>query len=306
MNFPITFARWLKVWLGLSLVILLVSSALGVALAHPMASKAQVSPHGQLDGVVTLYNAIIINNMGGGLNCGSDGSPFTANRYNLDSDDRCDQVTTSASINLGPLSNGGSPQTIALPADSTAIDAGDEAVCPGADQRGGAHPFGSHCDVSAYQYMTNVDLSMSTKTVSPTHALPGGSVQFEIIVRNDGTSPAAGIVFTDTIPAKIVSFSNIAEITTGGLGSLSFTSANELVWEGTLNTGGQVMITFDSVLTDTLSAGDTVTNSITINDKDELITRTATVSIFESKPIFLPIIIRSLPGVSNVTSSPGN
>ena len=255
---------------------------------------------------VTLYNTIIANNTGGGLDCGSSGGTFTANSYNLDSDDSCDQATPSAAINLGPLAdNGGATQTMALPEDSAATDAGDDAVCPATDQRGEARPYGAHCDVGAFEYVRNVDLSMSTKTVTPTQVPPGGSVQFEIIVRNDGTTLADGLVITDTIPAEIASFSNIADATTNGLGSLSLPAINKLVWEGTLNPGGQVRITFDAVLTDTLSEGDTVTNAVMIQDRAELITRTATVSIFENYRTFLPVIIRSLSGVSNVTSSPG-
>jgi uncharacterized repeat protein (TIGR01451 family) len=258
---------------------------------------------------VTLYNTIIANNTGGGLDCGSSGGTFTANPYNLDSDDSCDQATPSAAINLSPLAdNGGATKTMALPEDSAATDAGDDAVCPATDQRGEARPYGTHCDVGAFEYVRNVDLSMSTKTVTPTTARPGESVQFEIIVRNDGTTPTDGLVITDTIPAEIASISNLADVATNGLGSLSLPTANELVWEGTLNASGLVRITFDAVLTDTLRAGDTVTNAVLIQDRAALITRTATLSITEKEKttVFLPVIIRGGAGASNVTSSPGN
>ena len=54
---------------------------------------------------------------------------------------------------LGTYSdNGGSTFTIPLLAGSSAINAGDDALCPATDQRGVARPQGSHCDIGAYEY----------------------------------------------------------------------------------------------------------------------------------------------------------
>ena len=54
---------------------------------------------------------------------------------------------------LGPLqNNGGFTQTMALLPGSPAIDAGDDANCPATDQRGVTRPFGSHCDIGAYEF----------------------------------------------------------------------------------------------------------------------------------------------------------
>jgi hypothetical protein len=60
---------------------------------------------------------------------------------------------------LGPLQdNGGFTQTMALGAGSPAIDAGNDASCPGpeVDQRGVTRPQGSHCDMGAYEYQAPV------------------------------------------------------------------------------------------------------------------------------------------------------
>ena len=54
---------------------------------------------------------------------------------------------------LGTLGDyGGFTQVIPLLAGSSAIDAGDDTVCPDADQRGMARPQGTHCDIGAYEY----------------------------------------------------------------------------------------------------------------------------------------------------------
>ncbi len=54
---------------------------------------------------------------------------------------------------LGTLGDyGGFTQTVPLLAGSSAIDAGDDTVCPDTDQRGLTRPQGTHCDIGAYEY----------------------------------------------------------------------------------------------------------------------------------------------------------
>ncbi|MFZ5820637.1 MAG: choice-of-anchor Q domain-containing protein [Chloroflexota bacterium] len=54
---------------------------------------------------------------------------------------------------LGALgNNGGHTQTIPLTAGSSAIDKGNDAVCPATDQRDVARPQGDHCDIGALEY----------------------------------------------------------------------------------------------------------------------------------------------------------
>jgi hypothetical protein len=60
-------------------------------------------------------------------------------------------ITTTNPL-LGPLGNyGGATQTLPLQIGSSAIDTGDEAVCPATDQRGVTRPQGGHCDIGAYE-----------------------------------------------------------------------------------------------------------------------------------------------------------
>ncbi len=64
----------------------------------------------------------------------------------------CGLPFLTADPRLGPLaSNGGVTQTLALLKDSPAIDAGNDADCPAADQRDVARPYGTHCDIGAYE-----------------------------------------------------------------------------------------------------------------------------------------------------------
>jgi predicted outer membrane repeat protein len=62
---------------------------------------------------------------------------------------------------LGPLAdNGGFTMTHALRAGSSAIDAGDPAVCPETDQRGVSRPLGSGCDIGAVEYQPMIFLPL--------------------------------------------------------------------------------------------------------------------------------------------------
>jgi hypothetical protein len=54
---------------------------------------------------------------------------------------------------LGTLGDyGGFTETIPLLAGSSAIDNGDDEICPSTDQRGVSRPQGTHCDIGAYEF----------------------------------------------------------------------------------------------------------------------------------------------------------
>ena len=108
---------------------------------------------------VTVKDSVISNNTGG--DC--DPSLLSDSQgNNVVSDGTCSftQPTDKQSSDpqLGALAdNGGPTQTHALPAGSPAVDAGDNASCPAADQRGQARPFDGNfdgnavCDAGAFE-----------------------------------------------------------------------------------------------------------------------------------------------------------
>jgi hypothetical protein len=58
----------------------------------------------------------------------------------------------AADPRLGALGDyGGATQTMPLLPGSSAIDAGDDGVCPATDQRGVTRPQGAHCDIGAFE-----------------------------------------------------------------------------------------------------------------------------------------------------------
>ena len=117
-------------------------------------------------GTISARNSLFANNPSG--NCFS----VTSMGYNLSSDYASflqpgDMNNTNPLI--GPLSNNGGPtETHALLDGSPAIDAGDPANCPAADQRGEPRPedgngdSNSVCDIGSYEYtLTIYDLDNS-------------------------------------------------------------------------------------------------------------------------------------------------
>jgi hypothetical protein len=80
---------------------------------------------------------------------------LTSGGHNLIQDGSCSPVGSDLILpdaNIGALaSNGGPTATHALLAGSPAIDAADDAACPGTDQRGVTRPQGAHCDIGAYE-----------------------------------------------------------------------------------------------------------------------------------------------------------
>jgi len=105
-------------------------------------------------------NTIIANSPGGGdcVNDGGSGLSGSGNNLIEDSANACgfaDKVNGNiigTDPQLGPLAdNGGSTETYALLSGSAAVDAGTDSGCPASDQRGKARPYGSHCDIGAYE-----------------------------------------------------------------------------------------------------------------------------------------------------------
>jgi uncharacterized repeat protein (TIGR01451 family)/CSLREA domain-containing protein len=168
---------------------------------------------------VQLTNVLFANSTQGGAenNCGGDTGPsgsFTSNGNNLSTDDGTDCNLTettdklTASPKLGAIENNGGPsETQALKDGSDAIDNGDDTTCAnapvsGVDQRGFARPFGSHCDIGAYE-TGYADLAVISNVDSQDPVGAGSNVTYTITVKNIGPSPdtATGVVLHNVNPA---------------------------------------------------------------------------------------------------------
>ena len=138
-------------------------------------------------GHFTVANTLVAH--GNPVNCAFTTSP-TSLGHNLDTGTTCGfnatgDLTNRATPGLGPLAdNGGATQTEALLNGSPAIDAGDNSLCPAADQRGAPRPQGPACDIGAYErlqspFVTNAnDSGAGSLRQAIAYSQPGDTVDF--------------------------------------------------------------------------------------------------------------------------------
>jgi CSLREA domain-containing protein len=105
-------------------------------------------------GSLTVTNTIVAGNAGG--DCFSTSAPVTD--HNLSSDNSCGFTGPGDLAGTNPLlgalaNNGGPTDTQTLLTGSPALDAGGNATCPAADQRGVTRPQRGICDIGAVEKM---------------------------------------------------------------------------------------------------------------------------------------------------------
>jgi hypothetical protein len=127
---------------------------------------------------LTLFNTILSGN--GSNDCLLKGSVGITGSGNLIlNNNGCPGVAVATDPHLGalavdPQSDTGTP-TLALPSDSPAVDAGDDAHILATDQRGIARPQGPHTDIGAFEVAPpSADLEV-TKTASAAQVRAGDS-----------------------------------------------------------------------------------------------------------------------------------
>ena len=165
-------------------------------------------------GTLVIYGSIVANNLAG--DCYAVGE-ITDDGYNISSDGTCGFNIDNHSMPntdpiIGPLQdNGGPTLTHALQENSPAIDNGDNAQCPTADQRGIIRPIDGNwdglavCDIGSFEYIYT---SLYVTTLIDELNNDGDcSLREAIEAANTNASVDAcgsGSVFTDTITFGVV------------------------------------------------------------------------------------------------------
>ena len=142
----------------------------------------------------------------------------------------------------------------------------------------------------------------SSKTVNLAAAQPGQTVRYTITVSNTGAPEL--VTVTDTLDAMLSYAGGFSQVPDGGV----FTYTNGvLVWSGFAG-AVPVTLSFDATLTDSLTAGDVVTNTVQINGGGTTIDRSTQTTIVSNTEytVNFPIIKRSLPPVTLSATRPGS
>jgi hypothetical protein len=157
-----------------------------------------------------------------GSNCGGQ-APITDLGYNIDTGSSCGFSAVGSLSNTQPrldaiAPNGGSTQTMALPAGSPAINAIPAATagCTGSsDQRGTARPQGGNCDIGAYEVIvTHGDtVKPTTPTGLKVTSITANAVSLKWTASTDNVGVTGYTIFRN----------GIAVGSTGGAAATSFT-----------------------------------------------------------------------------------
>lgn len=159
-------------------------------------------------GTITVQNSILADStLGNGTsptaNCAISGVLTDAD-HNLESGSDCGLAASTdhqkTDPKLGPLANNGGPTaTMALLAESPAINAGGTSAndCPATDQRGVSRPQGAACDIGAFERVPTA--STTALTANPNPVAQGQNLQLCATVAGVATpgTPAGTITFTD-------------------------------------------------------------------------------------------------------------
>jgi hypothetical protein len=114
----------------------------------------------------------------------------TPNLSNSIVQDGCPEGSTCTNVIdtdplLATLGNyGGYTQTIPLQAGSSAIDTGNNAICPATDQRGVARPQGAHCDIGAFERIASVAVTIGGVPQGSYNLFSGQSTRASYAVNN--------------------------------------------------------------------------------------------------------------------------
>jgi uncharacterized repeat protein (TIGR01451 family) len=217
-----------------------------------------------ISGNPIIRNNIVVNNIapiGGGI-YSDGGSPVLGYNdvWNNGNEDYSGVTPGASDISVDPRLTDPANDNLHLAPGSPCIDAGDPVNYPATDFEGDPRPGGIFPDIGADEYFS---LSV-IKTSSPADALPGAPVTYTAVLANLTTFNFTNTLLTDELPDK----TKFAGYQASGLacdhdgsswgGQLSCTPSS-----GSLAPNESLTLIVNVLLTDTLPAPATVTNTIT-------------------------------------------
>ena len=144
----------------------------------------------------------------------------------------CTNIITDDPL-LGTLgNNGGYTQTIPILPNSSAIDTGDDTICPATDQRGITRPQGAHCDIGAYEALFVDTTPPSVTSITRVDANPTdlANVNFAVTF----SEAVTGVDVTDFVLTVDGGITGATIVSATGTGQDYFVSVNTGTGDGTL------------------------------------------------------------------------
>lgn len=211
-------------------------------------------------------------------------------------------IDVNTIVNTTLANNGGPTQTMALLANSPAINTASATNCPATDQRGVARPQGTGCDIGAFEVPVSADLAVS-ENVSPNPVVLRDSVSWTINILNNGPADATGVKFIDILPAA--GLTSITSNTTQG--SCGIPTSGKITCNlGNLANGGSATITVKGITNKIATLMNTV--NLSGDQPDPLLTNnTATQAVAVQALLcngIKPTIVGT-PNADNITGTKG-
>jgi len=149
-----------------------------------------------------------------------------------------------------------------------------------ADYNGGA----IYQVVSAPGAAPSIDLSTSTKSVSPSTAQHNDTVSYTIVLRNTGDAFNNTMHVTDTVPNGLTYVSGSFAATSGAVDA---SAAPTLKWQGSMGSTPAITLSFAAKVN--VLTAQTITNSVQINPVlSPTLTRSAALHVLNAPPDFSP------------------
>lgn len=138
-----------------------------------------------------------------------------------------------------------------------------------------------------------------SKTANQSELVAGNTLQYTIVISNDGGTTASGVLLTDTVPIEFEIDINSVDIPdANGVISESFDATSDvLTWGATIDAGSSATIHFNATLTDTVSTGTVITNTAEADLSGSVVTSEYGVEVTEVTTYitYLPIVFKRLP-----------
>jgi len=150
------------------------------------------------------------------------------------------------------------------------------------------------------------DLNGSSKSVDKSNTTAGSSLQYTIVVSNSGNSTTR-VVLTDRLPISVTFQSITTPIGSSYIDEGYGVSNGVVTMTGLLGADSFATLNFTAVLTDNVSPGQIITNTVEITGAGSLVSRSAgtlVVSQPPTKTLYVPVIFKSPPKLGIRSSAP--